>query len=143
LAGTPEAFKNDVLFGGTGGGMANYTGYLSNGAGVVPAVAPLSVSPDSLGFATQSQGTSSAAQTIMLTNNDADGHTISSVAIIGPNAGDFAQTNNCASLASGATCSISVTFAPSNIGTRTAEVVISDSTNNNQPVVVYLSGTGR
>jgi hypothetical protein len=143
-AGTPEAFKNSVVFGGTGGGLTNYTGYLSTGAGVVPSLAPLSVSPSALGFAAQSQGVTSPAQTAVLTNNDADPHTISSIQIMGTNAGNFAQTNNCiGSLASGASCTISVTFMPSGIGTRTAEIVINDAANTSAPTVVYLSGTGQ
>jgi hypothetical protein len=144
-AGTPEAFKNDVVFGGTGGGLTNYTGYLSTAAGVVPTLAPLSVSPGALSFGAQSQGTTSAvAQTAVLTNNDADPHTISSIQIVGTNAGDFAQTNNCVgSLTSGASCSISVTFTPSVIGTRTAQIVINDAANTGAPTTVYLSGTGQ
>jgi hypothetical protein len=144
-AGTPEAFKNDVVFGGTGGGLTNYTGYLSTAAGVVPTLAPLSVSPGALSFGAQSQGTTSAvAQTAVLTNNDADPHTISSIQIVGTNAGDFAQTNNCVgSLTSGASCSISVRFTPSGIGTRTAQIVINDAANTGAPTIVYLSGTGQ
>jgi hypothetical protein len=143
-AGTPEAFKNNVVFGGTGGGLTNYTGYLSTAAGVVPTLTPLSVSPGALGFSAQSQGTTSAAQTAVLTNNDADPHTISSLQILGTNAGDFAQTNNCVgSLAPGASCSISVTFAPTGIGTRTAVIMVNDPGNTGAPPVVYLSGTGQ
>jgi hypothetical protein len=144
-AGAPEAFKNDVVFGGTGGGLTNYTGYLSTAAGVVPTLAPLSVSPSALGFGAQSQGTMSAvAQTAILTNNDANPHTISSIQIVGTNAADFTQTNNCiGSLAPAASCSISVTFAPSDIGTRTAEIVINDTGDTGPPMVVYLSATGQ
>jgi hypothetical protein len=103
------------------------------------------VSPGALGFGAQSQGTTSAvAQTAVLTNNDADSHTISSIQITGTNASDFAQTNNCVgSLAPGASCSISVTFTPGGIGTRTAEIVINDAANTGAPTAVYLSGTGQ
>jgi Bacterial Ig-like domain (group 3)/MBG domain (YGX type)/Abnormal spindle-like microcephaly-assoc'd, ASPM-SPD-2-Hydin len=143
-AGTPEGFKNNVVFGGTGGGVSNYTGYLSTGAGVVPTLAPLSVSPATLSFAPQSQGTTSAVQTAVLTNNDAEAHTISSLQITGSSASDYAQTNNCVgSLAPGASCSISITFSPSVIGTRTASIVINDPANTVSPPVVYLSGAGQ
>jgi hypothetical protein len=143
-AGTPEAFKNNVVFGGTGGGLTNYTGYLSTAAGVVPTLAPLSVSPGALGFGALSQGTTSAAQTAVLTNNDADPHTISSIQVAGTNAGDFAQTNNCVGLlAPGASCSISVTFAPNGIGTRTAEIVVNAAGDTGAPTALYLSGTGQ
>jgi hypothetical protein len=144
-AGTPEAFKKNVVFGGTGGGLTNYTGYLSTGAGVVPTIAPLSVSPGALNFAAQSQGTTSAiAQTAVLTNYDADPHTISGIQIVGTNAGDFAQTNNCLGLlAPGASCSISVTFMPKDTGTRTAEILVNDAGNTAAATAVYLSGTGQ
>jgi hypothetical protein len=54
-AGTPETYKTSVLFGDTGGGLTNYTGFLSGGAGVVPTIAPMSVSPSSLAFTQQNQ----------------------------------------------------------------------------------------
>jgi hypothetical protein len=145
-AGTPEAYKGSVVFGGTGGGLANYTGYLSSGAGVVPTIAPMSVSPSSLAFAAQNQHTTSAAMTAILTNNDAVAHTISSVALSGTNAGDFASTNNCpispSTLAAGSSCTISVTFTPTDVGSRTAKVVVNDDANNS-PQTLYLSGTGQ
>jgi hypothetical protein len=74
-------------------------------------------------------------------DNDADPHMISSVKINGTNAGDFARSNG--GRLAAASCSISVTFTPRDFGTRTGEIVISDSTNSGQPVVVYLSGTGQ
>ena len=146
LAGTPEADKSSVVFGGTGGGLTNYTGYLSSGAGVVPTIAPMSVSPSSLDCGAQSQGTTSTSQTAVLTNNSGSALTISSVQIMGANAGDFAQTNNCPTSAAGflpgASCSITVMFTPSDIGTRTAKIVTNDNANNS-PQTVYLSGTGQ
>src|SRR5437667_885355 len=68
--------------------------------------------------------------------------TITSIAITGTNAGDFAQTHTCASsLAAGASCSISVTFKPTASGTRTAALNISDNAAGS-PQKVTLSGTG-
>jgi hypothetical protein len=151
-AGTPETYKASVIFGATGGGLTNYTGYLSGGAGVVPTVAPMSVSPSSVDFLPQNQGTTSAAMTTVLTNNDAVSHNISSLAITGTNAGDFtlllnglSTPNNCvgmSSLAAGANCTLYVTFTPSDVGARTDRIVINDDANNS-PQTVYLSGTGQ
>ena len=152
-AGTPEAFKNYLTFGGTGGGLNNYTGYLSPGAGVVPTIAPMSVSPSSLDFGGQTQGTTSTTpMTAVLTNNDSNSHNLNSIAIGGANLGDFtlvpnsaSTPNNCAgtsSLGSGVSCTLYVTFTPSDIGTRTAKIVINDDANNN-PQTVYLTGTGQ
>jgi hypothetical protein len=142
-AGTPEAYKASVIFGGTGGGLTNYTGYLTPGAGIVPTVAPMSVSPSSLDFGPLNQGTTSGTMTSVLTNNDSVAHAISGISVLGTNAGDFLQTNNCpASLGSGSSCTITVTFTPSDLATRTARVVVNDNANNS-PQTVYLSGTGQ
>lgn len=148
-AGTPEAYKAGVTFGATGGGLTNYTGFLSTGAGVVPTIAPLSISPSSLDFGSQAQGSTTAQPlTAVLTNNDSVTHNISSIAIQGTNAGDFAFGSgpmSCIgmpSLTSGGTCTIYVAFTPSDIGTRTAKVVINDDANNS-PQTVYLTGTGQ
>jgi hypothetical protein len=147
-AGTPETYKASVIFGATGGGLTNYTGYFSPAAGVVPTIAPMSASPSSLDFGTQKQGTTSAALTAMLTNNDSASHNISSITITGTNASNFAfaATNTCpvssSTLAAGASCTLAVTFTPSDVGTRTARIVISDDANNS-PQTVYLSGPGQ
>jgi hypothetical protein len=145
-AGTPEAYRASVIFGATGGGGTNYTGYFTPGAGVVPTVAPMSVSPSSLDFGPQNQGTVSGSLTTVLTNNDSAAHTISNVGVMGTNAANFTQTNNCPispnALAGGVSCTITVTFTPSDVGTRTAKIVLNDDANNN-PQTVYLSGTGQ
>jgi hypothetical protein len=145
-AGTPETFKGALIFGASGGGGTNYTGYFTPGAGVVPTVAPMSVSPSSLIFVAQSQGSTSAPMMTVLTNNDSAAHTISSISPAGTNAANFTQTNNCPispnTLAGGTSCTITVTFTPSDVGTRTAKIVLNDDANNS-PQTVYLSGTGQ
>ena len=147
-AGTPETYKASVIFGATGGGLTNYTGYFSSGAGVVPTVAPMSVSPSSLDFGPQNQETTSTFMATTLTNNDSASHNISSIKITGTNASDFAfaATNTCplssSSLGSGNSCTLAVTFTPSDVGTRTARITVNDDANNS-PQTVYLSGTGQ
>src|SRR5437667_7712622 len=64
------------------------------------------------------------------------------IGITGTNAGNFAQTHTCGtSLVAGASCSISVTFKPTALGTRTATLNISDN-GGGSPQRVSLSGTG-
>jgi hypothetical protein len=99
----------------------------------------ISLSPTKLTFPSQSVGTTSAPQTITVTNPS----TTQSL-ILGPlsTTGDFASNSNCpSSLLPGATCSVSTTFTPSAIGTRTgvANVVSSDF---NSPALINLTGTG-
>jgi hypothetical protein len=112
------------------------------GTGVAPAV---TLSPTSLTFAAQLITTTSAAQSITLTNSGTAPLTISSIAVTGTNASDFAQTNACpassATLAVNANCSISVTFTPSATGNRTASVTITDNASGS-PHTISLTGTG-
>jgi hypothetical protein len=79
---------------------------------------------------------------INLTNSGNADLSVSSIAVSGTNASDFAQTNNCgSSVAAGANCTISVTFKPAATGTRTAAVTVTDSAAGS-PQTVALSGTG-
>ena len=87
-------------------------------------------------------GTTSAAQTMTLSNTGNASLSISSIAIGGANSGDFAQTNNCgSSVAAGANCAISVTFTPAAAGSRSASLAITDNASSS-PQTVSLTGTG-
>ncbi|HEX5410931.1 MAG TPA: choice-of-anchor D domain-containing protein, partial [Terriglobia bacterium] len=90
----------------------------------------------------QTVGTSSAAQTLTLSNPQSTALSITSVAITGTNSGDYSQTNNCGtSLGAGASCTINVTFTPTAAGTRTASVTVTDNATNS-PQTAGLTGTG-
>jgi len=96
------------------------------------------VSPASLSFGNQNLNSSSAAQTITVTNSGGNVMTVFGVLT----SGDFSQTNNCSSLpANGGTCSIRVTFTPTTSGSRTGNLVISDNAQGN-PHSVTLTGMG-
>jgi hypothetical protein len=100
------------------------------------------VSPSSLSYGSRSVGTTSTAQAITLTNSGNQALSITSIAVSGTNAVDFAQSNNCgSSVAAGANCTISVTFTPTATGTRTATVTLTDD-DASSPQAVALSGTG-
>lgn len=119
---------------GAGGGVAA----LPNTASA-PA---LDLSPGSLTFSSQPLETSSRAQTVTLSNNGNALLSITSLAVTGTNAGDFAQTDNCgSSLAAGANCTISVTFTPTATGTRSGTISISDNAVGS-PQTVGFTGTG-
>jgi len=63
--------------------------------------------------------------------------------VVGKNAGDFAQSNNCpASLAPQTSCTVTVTFTPSATGTRKAAVKIADDAVS-KPETLPLNGTGK
>ena len=93
-------------------------------------------------FATQLLGTISAAQSVTLTNYGTTTLSITSIGFNGTNPGDFAQTDTCGtSVLAGASCTVSVTFTPMGINTRTASLSIKDNAPGS-PQIVSLSGTG-
>ncbi|MBV9808688.1 MAG: choice-of-anchor D domain-containing protein [Solirubrobacterales bacterium] len=108
-----------------------------------PVIAPqVTLSPQSLSFGAQQTGTSSGPQTVTLSNTGSAALSISSISFTGTNAGDFSQTNNCpSSLANGANCTISVSFAPTGAGIRAASLQVTDNASDS-PESVSLSGTG-
>ena len=106
-----------------------------DGTGVTLAV---QFSPASLTFSNQPVGTTSAAQTVQMTNTGTGVLAISGIAA----SGDFAQTNDCpASLGPSAFCTITVTFTPTANGTRNGAITIGDNVSGS-PQTVPLTGTG-
>ena len=116
-----------------------------SGSGTSAPAPVVSLSPTSLSFSNQNVGTTSAAQTVTLTNSGNAALTISSIGLAGTNPGDFVQTNTCptgsSTLAAGSNCTISVTFTPTTSGSRSASVSITDNASDS-PQSVALSGTG-
>ena len=102
----------------------------------------VTVSPSSLNFGSQTVGTTSAPQTVTMTNVGSTSITISSIRFFGGNGADFAQTNNCGStLAGSSSCTINVTFTPHARGVRSSTLAIYD-TGGGSPQTVAVSGTG-
>jgi hypothetical protein len=99
------------------------------------------LTPVSLGFGNQNDGTTSSPQSVTLTNTGNQILNVTGVTITGTNSGDFAQTNTCGSLAPQATCTVSVTFSPTIVGNESANVSISDDAPHT-PQIEALTGTG-
>ena len=96
------------------------------------------LAPASLVFPAQPVGTSSAAQTVTLTNSGNAALNITGI----QTTGDYAQTKTCAvTLAAGSSCVINVTFTPKVTGTRNGALTISDNSQGS-PQVVPLAGAG-
>ncbi len=92
----------------------------------------------SLTFENQNVGSTSAAQTVTLSNTGIGALIISDLTVTG----DFAQTNDCGtSVAAGGNCTISVTFTPTAGGPRTGSLLISYNSTSG-PQTVGLTGTG-
>ncbi len=109
------------------------------GGGIAP-IAGLST--NALTFADQWLGTSSAPQTVTLSNTGTAPLSYG-LALSGAQAGDFAQTHACSgTIAAGSSCSIDVTFLPSAMGARSAALEISSSDLAQPLLVVPLAGTG-
>ena len=123
---------------------ADGTGLTELGEGFDPAWRPVlsgpavALSPGSLAFGSQLVGTTSNPLNVSLTNTGGSNLTISGIAVNG----DFAQTDTCGnSIVAGATCSITVRFAPTATGPRSGAVTITDNAAGS-PHLVSLSGTG-
>lgn len=94
-------------------------------------------------FGSQYQGTTSSALTVTLSNTGNAPLTYTPpIPATGANAGDFSESDNCGgSVSAGANCTISVTFTPSAVGSRTASLILTSNASNG-PQTVSLSGTG-
>ena len=102
----------------------------------------VSLSQNTADFGPQAVGAMTAPIGVVLSNFGSAPLTIGSIGISGTNAADFGQTNNCgAGLQAGGSCTISVAFAPSTTGSRTATLTIQDNAPG-APHSVALSGTG-
>jgi hypothetical protein len=111
-----------------------------SGTGQLAPTATLSA--NSLTFTAQLIGSISSAQSVTLTNNGNAALSITSIALTGMNAGDFAETDTCGtSVAASANCTIDVTFTPTAADSRDAYVTITDSASGS-PHSITLHGTG-
>jgi len=120
--------------GNASAGTSGYVQLTGTGAGPTATVAPTWLS-----FGSQTVGTTSAAQTVTLTNTGAVALAVSKIS----SSGDFAETNTCgSSVSAGASCTISVTFAPTAAGSRTGVLLIYDNAPDSTSRYVQLTGAG-
>lgn len=102
----------------------------------------VNLDPSLLSFGDVAVGTSSQPQAVTLTNTSTRPLKITKIGIAGPALGDFSETNNCGSgIARGASCTINVTFTPTALGGRVADLLVSDN-GGDSPQQVRLTGTG-
>lgn len=110
-----------------------------SGTGTAP---QLSLSATSIAFPTTSAGSTSAAQTVTLTNSGNATLNLSSITLGGANASAFPETTTCGStLAAQASCAITVRFAPAAATAYAASITITDNAAGS-PQTISLSGTG-
>jgi len=105
------------------------------------------LSAPSLSFGNQLLSTTSAAQTVTVTNTGSANLSIATVALGGTNAADFAKSaDTCtgAAVIPNGTCTVSVTFTPAAAGALSGTLTFTDNNNAmaGSTQAVALSGTG-
>jgi sugar lactone lactonase YvrE len=97
--------------------------------GQVNGVAAAALTPATASFGSVNTGSTSAAQTFTLANAGSAALTITSVSVSGPNAAMFAVTaKTCgATLAAGASCTVTIAFSPTSAGNLTATLSVVDA----------------
>jgi sugar lactone lactonase YvrE len=107
---------------------------------VTPPTATLSATH--IAFGNQAVGTSSALQTVTVTNSGAETLTFHSIVLGGTNADQFGTSNNCSyPLLGGAACTIRLRFNPTVTGADTASITLTDNASGS-PQTVSITGTG-
>jgi hypothetical protein len=102
--------------------------------------ATISIAPATLTFGSQAVGTTSAAQTVTVTNTSESTVTFTSIVTTGDFAG--ATLAQCPSIAVGGTpCKFQITFTPTATGTRSGAITFTDNATGS-PQSVILAGTG-
>src|SRR5262249_51410178 len=109
----------------------------------LPGKPALDITPASLTFAAQNVGSASGAQTVNLVSIGTAPVTIRSVTLSGVNASDFKITagEQVGTVAEGTRRAVSIRFAPTAAGARSATLVVSSNVTGS-PHKVPLSGTG-
>jgi len=108
----------------------------------IQSIPTVTLSPSGLTFSSQAVGTPSGAQPVTLSVTNSVGLNITSIAITGANSGDFTESDNCGTgVAGNSSCTINVKFQPTDVGSRSAFLTVTDSAGDS-PESVALSGTG-
>jgi len=137
-SGTSDRYVQLSFTGNTGWDAAQLSEFEVFPGGGSSGGSALTASPSSLSFGNQNTGSTSAAKSVTVTNPGSSAVSMPSIGVTGP----FGQSNNCgASLAAGASCAVSVTFAPTAAGAASGTLSVNSSAPGS-PLTVALSGTG-
>lgn len=161
-ASSPQPWINVSPVSGTGSGSVSYTMLSNNGpprqttitiashpftvsqaaAAALSTVPAPKLSSTTLTFGSVNLGSVGTTRTVTLTNTGGTPLNLSSIAIGGPNESDFLETTTCGpSIATGANCTITISFAPAGTGARSAVLYIAGNISSG-PVAIALTGTG-
>lgn len=115
-----------------------------NGIGTAAPEPAISLSATTLTFAAQTLGSTSAVQSVTVTNSGSALLSLKSIALAGAAAADFGQVGTCTAtttLVAGAGCTLAISFTPAALGVRSATLTVQSDASNGA-AVLSLSGTG-
>ncbi len=114
------------------------------GTGTATPQPAISLNAATLNFTAQTLGSTSASQSVTVSNSGAAALVFSGLALTGSAASDFTLGGTCSAtgtLATGATCTVSFTFTPGAVGARSATLTLASNAVNGS-AVLSLAGTG-
>lgn len=142
ISGTPDAAALGVAFTMQVSDSSHQTASQAYSVSVLTVADSISLSPTSLAFDAQMVAAASSGQTVTVGNTGSPVLTIAGIATSGNNPSEFMPITTCgSSLASGAECNITVTFAPLQPGPRSASLTINDDAPGS-PQSIALNGVG-
>ena len=114
-----------------------------SGTGTQLAV-PTIAANGALAFGDQIINTTSAPQTLTVSNTGAAPLIISAITLTGTNAANFTLTgqSGCASIAPAASCTLAIAFLTTTVGVKTAQINITSNAQNAAVVTTSVSGNG-
>jgi hypothetical protein len=146
-----DSSSNAYVTGATGGGLPTVNALQTSGGAFVMKISPgapvVNLSSTSLTFGPQNVATTSASQAATLFNTGDVSLSVSTVVA----SGDFALATTATScpyaggaVPVGASCTVDITFTPTQVGTRTGSVTITDNNNwvAGSTQSIGLTGTG-
>ena len=110
------------------------------GAGTPITVAQISV-PASIAFGDQIIA-SSGTQSLNITNTGTATLNVSAITLTGTDAASYTTAGTCTSINAGASCAITITFTPTTVGAKSAQIAIASNANGQPSVTVNLTGNG-
>jgi len=155
LAGTGSGtFKGETVYPTSGGPTGLAIGDFNNNGKLDVAVVAstantvsvlmdnsVTITPSALAYGTVTSGCTPVTKTITLKNNGTQTYTLGALSFIGAYATDFSQTNTCgATLASGASCTYSLSFLPTASEIANAQMLLTSS--NGTELGVQMQGQG-
>jgi hypothetical protein len=103
----------------------------------------ISVSLLPVNFGSVEVGSISSPKVVTIKDTGISDLVIGSIAVTGTNASEFSQTNNCTTIPAGGSCSITGTFAPTAMGSKSATMSISSNDPETPEVNVKLLGNAK